>query len=114
MKVGAPLSGRVSDLMVRKWRKKRGGKWVAEDRLRAALFGAIWLIPPSLALFGVANTYLDGTPGLVLCLVCLFINGIGVSSKDFPRFNGDKTGTEGLPRVGRTLTPLLTRPYRPR
>ena len=71
--------------MIKKWRKKRAGKWVAEDRLRAASLGATWLIPFSLALFGVANAYVDGTLGLVLCLVCLFINGIGVSSKDPPR-----------------------------
>jgi len=75
--------------MVTKWRKKRAGKWVAEDRLRAALFGAAWLIPFSIASFGVANAYVDGTLGLVLCLVCLFINGIGVSSKDPPRSDGD-------------------------
>ena len=69
--------------MIKKWRKKRGGKWVAEDRLRAAMFGAICLTPLSVALFGVANTYIDGTPGLVACLVCLFINGIGVSDRGF-------------------------------
>jgi len=76
--IGAPIAGRASDLIIKKWRKKRAGKWVAEDRLRAALFGAIWLLPISMALFGVANTYLDGTRGLVVCFVCLFINGIGV------------------------------------
>jgi len=75
--------------MIRKWRKKRAGKWVAEDRLRAALFGATWMIPLSMVLFGVANAYVGGTLGLVLCLVCLFINGIGVSSKGPPRLNGD-------------------------
>ena len=74
--------------MVKKWRRKRAGKWVAEDRLRAALFGAIWFIPLSTALFGVANAYVDGTPGLILCLVCLFINGIGVSSGNLLRPNG--------------------------
>ena len=94
-KVGAPLSGRVSDLMIKKWRKKRAGKWVAEDRLRAALFGAIWLVPSSVALFGVANAYVDGTPGLALCLVCLFINGVGVSFNDSLHSGGDRTRVEG-------------------
>jgi len=75
--VGAPLSGRVSDLMIKKWRKKRAGRWVAEDRLRASLFGAIW-IPLSTGLFGIANTRIHGRASLVVCLVCLFINGIGV------------------------------------
>ena len=83
--MGASLAGRVSDHMVKKWRKKRAGKWVVEDRLRSGLIGAIWLVPTSLALFGVANAYVDGTPGLVICLVCLLINGVGVSFRVFPR-----------------------------
>jgi hypothetical protein len=65
--------------MIKKWRKKRAGKWVPEDRLRAALIGAIWFIPPAVALFGIANAYIDGTPGLVVCLFCLFINGMGTN-----------------------------------
>ena len=63
--------------MIKKWRKKRAGKWVAEDRLRAAMVGAIW-IPLSTGIFGIINTYLDGRIGLVMCLVFLFINGAGV------------------------------------
>ena len=69
--------------MIKKWRKRRAGKWVAEDRLRAALFGSIWFIPISIALFGIANAYIDGTRGLVVCLACLFINGVGVSPGGF-------------------------------
>ena len=65
--------------MIKKWRKKRAGKWVAEDRLRATLSGAV-LIPLSTGLFGVVNAYVDGDTGLALCLACLFINGIGVGS----------------------------------
>ena len=75
--------------MIKKWRKKRGGKWVAEDRLRAALFGAIWLLPLSMALFGVANAYIDGPLGLVACFFCLFINGIGVSFQRFHDRGGE-------------------------
>ena len=88
--VGAPIAGRGSDLMIKKWRKKRAGKWVAEDRLRAALFGAIGLLPLSVAFFGVANAYIDGTRGLVVCFVCLFITGIGVS---FQRWEGRNQST---------------------
>jgi len=99
--VGALLAGRISDIIIRKWRKKRAGKWVAEDRLRTALFGAIWLVPLSTVLFGVANAYVDGTPGLVLCLVSLFINGIGVSSEDFAIWRGlNPANVEGYPRIG--------------
>lgn len=77
--------------MIKKWRKKRAGKWVAEDRLRAALIGAIWFMPLPMALFGVANTYIDGTPGLVACLICLFFNGIGVSFRGFCDWGGSPT-----------------------
>ena len=69
--------------MIKKWRKRRGGKWVAEDRLRAALFGSIWLLLTSMAFFGIANTYIDGTLGLVACFFCLFVNGVGVSFQRF-------------------------------
>ena len=68
--------------MIKKWRKKRAGKWVAEDRLRAALLGAIW-IPISTGLFGIANVCIEGKTGLAVCLVCLFINGIGVSCAEY-------------------------------
>ena len=88
--------------MIKKWRKKRAGKWVAEDRLRAALFGALWMVPLSTALFGVANAYIDGTPGLVVCLVCLFINGIGVSPERFCDPAGG--AIMGFLRIGRTIT----------
>ena len=89
-KVEASIAGRVSDLMIKKWRKKLAGKWVAEGRLRTALVGAMWFIPPSIALFGIAKAYIDGTPGLMICLVCLFINGIGVSFRGFY----DRAGVE--------------------
>ena len=98
-KVRAPIAGRVSGLMINKWRKKRAGKWVTEDRLRAALVGAMWFIPPSIALFGIANTYIDGTPGHVVCLICLFFNGIGVSFRRFRDWAGGRTNQRLVLRV---------------
>ena len=77
--------------MIKKWRKKRAGKWVAEDRLRAALVGSMWFIPPSIALFGIANVHIDGTSGLVIRLVCLFFNGIGVNFRGFRDRAGSQT-----------------------
>ncbi|TDL18887.1 MFS general substrate transporter [Rickenella mellea] len=76
--VGAPLSGRFSDHIVIKWRKRRNGEWVPEDRLRAALFGAGVLVPLSVLLSGIFTHFIDGTPGIVLNLICMFVNGIGV------------------------------------
>ncbi|KAJ6576582.1 MFS general substrate transporter [Mycena vulgaris] len=76
--VGAPLAGRLSDQILIKWKKRRGGIWVPEDRLRAALFGASTLVPLSVLLSGLTITYLDGPVGIVLTLCCLFFNGLGV------------------------------------
>lgn len=82
--VGAPIAGRLSDAIVVKWRKRRNGEWVPEDRLRAATLGAGILVPISLILCGVFTTFVPGTLGLVLNLMAFFMNGLGVGS--FPEF----------------------------
>ncbi|PPR00921.1 hypothetical protein CVT26_015531 [Gymnopilus dilepis] len=76
--LGAAIVGRISDYTVIYWRKKRGGVWYPEDRLRAALIPFALIVPMPLVIYGLANQFIDGTPGLVTCLVCLFVNGIGV------------------------------------
>ncbi|KIP04583.1 hypothetical protein PHLGIDRAFT_129402 [Phlebiopsis gigantea 11061_1 CR5-6] len=76
--IGAPLSGALSDRMVIRWRKKRGDKWVPEDRLRATMWGAGLLVPCSILFSGLTTQYIKGTVGLVLNLVFFFMNGIGV------------------------------------
>ncbi|KAJ7209671.1 MFS general substrate transporter [Mycena pura] len=76
--IGAPLSGMLSDWTLIKWRKRRGGVWVPEDRLRAAIFGAATLVPLSVILCGLITHFIPGPPGLVLNLVCFFFNGLGV------------------------------------
>ena len=73
--------GRISDHIVIKWRRKRKGVWYPEDRLRAAIVPMAVLIPLSLLAFGLVNKLVDGKLGLVLSLVCLFINGGGVSGQ---------------------------------
>lgn len=64
--------------MVVKWRQKRNGKWVPEDRLRAAIFGGAVLIPGSLAMCGLVTTFIPGALGLTLNIFSLFMNGVGV------------------------------------
>ncbi|KAF9222432.1 MFS general substrate transporter [Gyrodon lividus] len=76
--IGAPLAGRLSDITVRKWRKKRQGAWVPEDRLRKTWIGALVLCPLSVAGSGLLTTFVDGPVGLGLNLFCLFSNGVGV------------------------------------
>ncbi|KAJ8519224.1 hypothetical protein ONZ45_g3795 [Pleurotus djamor] len=76
--IGAPLGGRISDYVVAKRRKARGGVWVPEDRLWITLFAAGILTPLSVLACGIITEYVPGTLGLVLNLVSLFFNGLGV------------------------------------
>ncbi|KAH6919113.1 major facilitator superfamily domain-containing protein [Coprinopsis sp. MPI-PUGE-AT-0042] len=74
--IGAPIGGRMSDRIVAKWKAKRGS-WYPEDRLRAAIPGAV-LVPLSVFLAGICTKYVDGPVGLATNLCCLFLNGFGV------------------------------------
>nr|GAT57797.1 MFS general substrate transporter [Mycena chlorophos] len=76
--LGAPLAGILADRAVINWRKKRGGLWVPEDRLRASTFAASVLVPISIVGSGLATHYIPGPLGLTLNLVLFFINGLGV------------------------------------
>ncbi|KAJ7496990.1 MFS general substrate transporter [Mycena latifolia] len=76
--IGAPLAGMLSDRIVIKWRKRRGGIWVPEDRLRATLFGGATFVPLSVVLCGLITHFIEGPLGLFLNLVCFFFNGLGV------------------------------------
>ncbi|KAJ7034476.1 MFS general substrate transporter [Mycena alexandri] len=76
--LGAPLAGWFSDRMVIKWRAKRGGVWVAEDRLRGAQLGAATIVPLSILASGIITTFVPGRVGLILNLFCFLFNGIGV------------------------------------
>ena len=77
--MGATIVGRISDQTVIKWRRKRKGLWYPEDRLRAALIPFGIIVPLSVLTFGLVNKFVDGNLGLGLCLVCLFLTGVGVS-----------------------------------
>ncbi|KAK7679622.1 hypothetical protein QCA50_017333 [Cerrena zonata] len=61
--VGAPIAGRISDWQVTRGRKRRGGKWVPEDRLRGLWFGAAIAAPISVLCFGLVTKYVDGPLG---------------------------------------------------
>ncbi|KAJ6559885.1 major facilitator superfamily domain-containing protein [Mycena capillaripes] len=77
--LGAPLAGWLSDRMVIKWKAKRAGEWVPEDRLRgSAQLGGAALVPLSILASGVITTFVPGRVGLVGNLCCFFINGVGV------------------------------------
>ena len=79
--VGSAIVGRVSDLTVIKWRRKRKGVWYPEDRLRATVIPFAVLVPLSLLGFRLVNKFVDGNVGVMLSLVCLFFIGGGVSGQ---------------------------------
>lgn len=76
--VGAPIAGRLADKAVIRGKQKRGGEWYPEDRLRATLSGALILGPLSVLVFGLTTQFISGRVGLIINLVCLFINGVGI------------------------------------
>ncbi|OJA12283.1 hypothetical protein AZE42_11056 [Rhizopogon vesiculosus] len=76
--LGSPVAGRMSDIVVRKWRARRKGVWYPEDRLRATWIGGLFMVPMSIGASGLLTTYVGGPIGLSLNLLCLFINGMGV------------------------------------
>ncbi|KAG1884726.1 major facilitator superfamily domain-containing protein [Suillus subluteus] len=77
---GALVSGRLSDIVVRKWREKRRGVWCPEDRLRATWIGGLLMVPLSIGASGLITTYIGGPIGLALNILCLYVNGVGVDS----------------------------------
>ncbi|KAG1867159.1 major facilitator superfamily domain-containing protein [Suillus subalutaceus] len=76
--IGAPVAGRLSDIVVRRWREKRRGVWYPEDRLRATWIGGLFMVPLSVGASGLITTYVEGPIGLALNLLCLLTNGMGV------------------------------------
>jgi hypothetical protein len=77
--VGAPVAGRLSDIVLSKWQVRRKGVWYPEDRLRAAWIGGLFMVPLSVGVSGLLTTYVGGRIGLLLNLLCLYMNGMGVS-----------------------------------
>ncbi|KAF8907158.1 major facilitator superfamily domain-containing protein [Mucidula mucida] len=74
--IGAPVSGIISDLLIRK-RLRNGGTYQPEDRLRGTLLAAGLLIPCSTLVFGLCTQLQPGKSGLLFSLLCLLINGFG-------------------------------------
>ncbi|KAG1835526.1 major facilitator superfamily domain-containing protein [Suillus variegatus] len=75
---GTLVGGRLSDIVVRRWREKRRGAYCPEDRLRATWIGGLLLVPLSVGASGLITTYVGGPTGLALNIICLYANGVGV------------------------------------
>jgi hypothetical protein len=76
---GSLVAGRLSDIVVRRWREKRRGVWYPEDRLRATWIGGLIMAPLSVGASGLITTYIGGPIGFGLDILCLYANGVGVS-----------------------------------
>jgi uncharacterized protein YybS (DUF2232 family) len=68
----------MSDNFIIKWKARRGGVWYPEDRLRATIPGSLVLVPLSMLCSGFLVQFVRGNVGLILNLICLFVNGFGV------------------------------------
>ncbi|KAF8521614.1 major facilitator superfamily domain-containing protein [Hysterangium stoloniferum] len=75
---GAIASGRLADMAVVRGRDRRQGKWNPEDRLLAAIPGALFIIPCALITFALSVVFIPGKVGLTISLIALFFNGMGV------------------------------------
>ena len=76
-------AGRISDEILTKWRKRRNGKWIPEDRMRTTALGLIF-IPLSIFFSDLVTEIMTGAvTGLVVNVTCLFANDIGASILNF-------------------------------
>ncbi|KAH8917525.1 MFS general substrate transporter [Atractiella rhizophila] len=74
--VGSRLAGIQSDWVIRRSIKRRGGTFIPEDRLYAALLGGIILFPGSVIAYGfIVQT---GTGGIPTAIILLALTGIGL------------------------------------
>lgn len=70
----------MSDTTVARWIERRSGKFVPEDRLRAALIAGGFVTPLTLIGIGLSMQFWTSTGGLAMSIILLFFSGIGVSS----------------------------------
>ncbi|GEM11038.1 MFS transporter [Rhodotorula toruloides] len=71
-------TGRYADWTLKRWLKRRGGVYVPEDRLYAALLGGGFILPCSVLALGWVLDKGTGKVGLAFAVVLLFIDGIGL------------------------------------
>ncbi|GAA6052771.1 hypothetical protein NBRC10513_006828 [Rhodotorula toruloides] len=71
-------TGRYADWTLKRWLKRRGGVYVPEDRLYAALIGGGVILPCSVLALGWVLDKGTGKVGLAFAVILLFIDGIGL------------------------------------
>ena len=78
--VGSSWAGPYSDRVLISLRKGRNGVWIGEDRLRATYLGGAVLAPMSILVSGLFTQFWPGNGSFIPNMICLIVNGIGVSS----------------------------------
>ncbi|BGP20130.1 hypothetical protein JCM10213_000786 [Rhodosporidiobolus nylandii] len=76
--VSSRYTGLYADWELARWSKKRGGVYVAEDRLKATLWGGGLVLPGSVLALGWVLDRVGGKVGLAWTVILLFIDGVGL------------------------------------
>jgi hypothetical protein len=78
--VGSVITGWASDHLIINGKKARSGRWLPEDRLKAAWPGTLLLAPLSVIGYGLTTVYVEGPKGVVFNMFWIFINGLAVTN----------------------------------
>ncbi|KZT59409.1 MFS general substrate transporter [Calocera cornea HHB12733] len=76
--VGSYFTGYISDWTVHRWMTRRNGERICEDRLEASYWAGAAATPLTLLAAGLLMQFWTTAPGLAICLIVLFINGIAL------------------------------------
>ncbi|GAA5820951.1 hypothetical protein JCM11251_001893 [Rhodosporidiobolus azoricus] len=76
--VASRYTGRFADWTLARWLRKRNGVYVAEDRLKATLWGGGLILPGSVLALGWVLDRVGGKVGLAWTIILLFIDGVGL------------------------------------
>jgi len=75
---GSYVTGYISDWTVHKWIARRNGERICEDRLEASYWAGAAATPLTLLAAGLLMQFWTTNPGLGICLVVLFLNGVAL------------------------------------
>ncbi|KAF4970565.1 hypothetical protein FSARC_2430 [Fusarium sarcochroum] len=94
--VGSTIGGKISDVMVKRYMRKRNGQRIAEDRLNGSLPSCLIVLPLGTLLYGWSVQERVG--GMALPIVSAFIQGVGLMGS----FSGLNTYAAEVRPVHRT------------
>jgi len=74
----AQIAGKYADYTLKRWKAKRKGVYIAEDRLRAAIEGGCFVLPLCIIALGWTVEKASGKGGIAACVLLLFFDGVGL------------------------------------